>query len=427
LNHRFEIKGLHKKGQEISIELSLSSINTEYGTEFTAFVRDLTEQKKAEGIVHQLSLAVEQSPNSIVITNIDAEIEYVNRTFLITTGYEKAEVLGKNPRIFSAKKTPASTYKILWETLAQGNIWKGELINRRKDGSEYIALAIISPVRQKDGKITHYLAIKEDISEKKRAEIELGIAAIAFESNEGILVTDANQEILRVNKAFSKITGYSPEEVIGKTPKILQSNRQAASFYQVTLKALNEKGVWQGEVWLQNKQGNDYPIWITITARKNNQHEITHYVAMFTNITDFKAAEEEIKRLAYFDPLTKLPNRRKLLERLNDGLARCTREQSELAVLMLDLDRFKAVNDNFGHLSGDELLQQVAQRIKQRLRKTDLLARLGGDEFVILLEDIKESNNAARIAEEIIECLKIPFQLSKAQGVCIGASIGISL
>ncbi len=427
LKRRFEIEGLHKKGQEIPIELSISSVNTARGVELTAFIRDLTEQKKAEGMVNQLSLAVEQSPSSIVITNIDAEIEYVNRAFLMTTGYEEAEVLGKNPRIFSAKKTPASTYKMLWETLTQGHIWKGELINRRKNGNEYIELAIISPVRQKNGKITHYLAIKEDISEKKQAEIELGIAAIAFESNEAILVTDAKQKILRVNKAFTKMTGYLPEEVIGKTPEILQSSRQADTFYQMTLNTLNKQEVWQGDVWLQNKQGHDYPAWLTITARKNNQHEITHYVAMFTDITAFKAAEEEIKQLAYFDPLTQLANRRKLLEQLENSIARCTREQSELAILMLDLDRFKAVNDNFGHLAGDELLQQVAQRIQQRLRKTDLLARLGGDEFVILLEDIKASNNAARIAEEIIKCLKKPFQLSKAEGVCIGVSIGISL
>lgn len=427
INSCFQISGLHRQGYEFPIEMSMSSVNTANGIEFSAFIRDLTEQKQTEETLQKLSLAVEQSPNSIIITDNKANIEYANKTFLKTTGYKINEIIGKNTRILSAKKTPKKTYHALWNQLKQGKTWQGELINRRKDGSEFTELAHISPVRQKSGKITHYLAIKEDITEKKQAEIELGIAAIAFESQEGIMVTDALNRILRVNQSFTKITGFSANDVIGKTPNILNSGRQGQSFYLAMWESIFNKGTWQGEIWNRHKDGTIYPEWLTITARKDAENIITHYVAIFTDITEFKAAEEKIKHLAYYDPLTLLPNRRKLLDRLDHGVAKCLREDTKIALLMLDLDRFKMVNDNFGHLAGDELLQQVARRINKRIRETDLLARLGGDEFVVLLEDIHHPDDAARIAEEIVLDLSKPFQLNKANDIQIGASIGISL
>jgi len=188
-----------------------------------------------------------------------------------------------------------------------------------------------------------------------------------------------------------------------------------------------QTGSWQGEIWNRHKQGMIYPEWLTITARKDENDKITHYVAIFTDITEFKAAEEKIKHLAYYDPLTQLANRRKLLDRLEHCVSMSLREGTRLALLMLDLDRFKAVNDNFGHLAGDELLQLVAKRINKRLRNTDLLARLGGDEFVVLLEDINHPDDAGRIAEAIVLELEKPFTLGKTNEVHIGVSIGISL
>jgi len=427
INTRTESEALRKNGTEFPIELSVSPVQTTNGVEFSAFIRDLSENKKAEDTLRKLSLAVEQSPSSILITDLDANIEYTNQAFLKTTGYTFDEVVGKNPKIFSANKVPKQSYQNMWKQLLNGKTWQGELINQRKDGSEYIELALISPVRQKNGEITHFLAIKEDITEKKQAEIDLGIAAIAFESQEGIMVTDANNKILRVNKSFTKITGYSIDEVIGKQPNILNSGRQGKLFYLEMWKTIVSRGSWQGEIWNRHKRGTIYPEWLTITARKDENNQITHYVAIFTDITEFKAAEEKIKHLAYYDPLTQLANRRKLLDRLEHGLAMCNREGTKLALLMLDLDRFKSVNDNFGHLAGDELLQQVASRIKNRLRETDLLARLGGDEFVVLLEDISHPDDAARVADEIVTTLAKPFNLTKANNVQIGTSIGISL
>jgi len=427
ISSRMEVDALNKNGHEFPVELSISSVNTANGMEFSAFIRDLSDIKEKEVLLSKLSLAVAQSPSSIIITYVNANIEYANQSFLNITGYEIDEIMGKNPKILSSNKTPKTTFDDLWGHLNSGKTWQGELINKRKDGSEYIESALISPIRQANNEVTHYLAIKEDITEKKQAEIELGIAAIAFESQEGIMVTDAENKILRVNKSFTEITGYSIEEVLGKQPTLLNSGRQDSYFYSVMWNKIIQTGSWQGEIWNRHKKGMIYPEWLTITARKDENDKITHYVAIFTDITKFKAAEAKIKHLAYYDPLTQLANRRKLLDHLNHAVSLSIREGTTLALLMLDLDRFKAVNDNLGHLAGDELLQLVAERISKRLRTTDLLARLGGDEFVVLLEDITHPDDAARIAEFIVLELEKPFILGKTNEVHIGVSIGISL
>jgi len=276
-----------------------------------------------------------------------------------------------------------------------------------------------------------------DVTEQKQAEAELRIAATAFESQEGMSITDANQTILKINKAFTRITGYSPEEVIGKTHAMLNSGRQDGHFYSVLQHTLKQDGYWEGEIWNRRKNGEIYPQWLNITTVSDANNQITNYVAAFTDITKDKEAEETIHNLAYYDPLTALPNRRLLWERLKHGIEVERRDGKQLALLMLDLDRFKAVNDSMGHLAGDELLQQVAARIKARLRDVDMVARLGGDEFIVLLEDITHPEDAARVAEDIVADLSKPFQLLKNNSACpdpelsrkvrIGASIGISL
>ncbi len=389
--------------------------------------RNITKRKKAEDELNKFSLAVEQSPCAIIITDLNAKIEYTNAAFTLTTGYSLEEVLGLTPNILNAGKTPKSVFKELWKTIKQGEMWRGELINRRKNGEEYVELALITPVRELNGEISHYLAIKEDITERKRLEIEQRIAAIAFESQEGIAITDANNVIIRINHAFSAITGYSSEEVVGQTPKILKSGQHDAEFYQKMWKKLLHNGSWQGEIWNRNKSGEIYPEWLAITAVKDDEGKTTHYVASLVDITEYKIAEEKIKLLAFYDPLTGLANRRKLSERLDHSISMCDREDMQLAVLMMDLDRFKIVNDTLGHLAGDELLKQVGQRITARLRATDMVARLGGDEFVVLLEDINHQEDAARIATEIVADLSLPFELSQNDDVRIGASIGIAL
>ncbi|MGJ0514881.1 MAG: EAL domain-containing protein [Methylomicrobium sp.] len=254
------------------------------------------------------------------------------------------------------------------------------------------------------------------------------IDAIAFEwSQKAIVITDANHVILRINKAFTDSTGFTPEDVVGQNISLLNSGRHEDAFYQAVQENVDRNGNWQGEIWERCKSGELYLSWLFITAVKNFSGAILYYVGMRIDITDRKAREEEITRLAFYDPLTKLPNRLLLTNRLKHCIDVEQRSGQNLALLMLDLDRFKAVNDRLGHMAGDELLQQVAERITKRLRNVDMVARLGGDEFIILLENINHPQDASRVAEEIIKELSKPFTLSQTHDVWIGASIGISL
>jgi diguanylate cyclase (GGDEF)-like protein/PAS domain S-box-containing protein len=268
---------------------------------------------------------------------------------------------------------------------------------------------------EENGSIVH-LAVTRDITERKLAEAELRIAEIAFESQEGILVTDANSKILRVNKAFTNITGYSAEEAIGQTPKLLSSGKQDKAFYNAMWSSITALGEWEGEIWNRRKTGEIYPEHLTITAVKDATGTLCNYVATLTDITMSKAASDEIKSLAFYDPLTKLPNRRLLLDRLRQSLITHARSRQRGALLFIDLDHFKTLNDTLGHDVGDLLLQQVAERLINCVREGDTVARLGGDEFVILLENLSDKlfDAAAQtelIGNKILINLNQPYQL----------------
>ena len=229
-----------------------------------------------------------------------------------------------------------------------------------------------------------------DITERKRSEEALRIAATAFESQLGMTITNADRVILQVNKAFTEITGYTAQDAIGQNPRILGSGRHDATFYVSMWDSIARNGSWQGEIWNRRKNGEVFPEWLTITAVKNDAGLATHYVATFSDITSRKTAQDEITSLAFYDPLTRLPNRRLLMDRLVQTLASGSRHDRKSALLFVDLDNFKTLNDTLGHASGDQLLQQVAHRLSACVREGDTVARLGGDEFVVMLEDLSE-------------------------------------
>jgi diguanylate cyclase (GGDEF)-like protein/PAS domain S-box-containing protein len=245
---------------------------------------------------------------------------------------------------------------------------------------------------------------------------EFRIAATIFESQEGMFITDANSVIVRVNKAFTRITGYAAEDVIGQKPKILRSGRQDKAFYSTMWRSIYKTGAWEGEIWNRRKNGQVYPEYLTITAVKDTRGIVSNYVAMLTDITKSKAASNEIQNLAFYDPLTSLPNRRLLTDRIKQALAGCTRRHESGAVLLLDLDYFKTLNDSLGHDVGDLLLQQVAKRISGCISKGDTAARIGGDEFVVLLEDLsgqelEAASQTEVIAQEILYALNQAYHL----------------
>jgi diguanylate cyclase (GGDEF)-like protein/PAS domain S-box-containing protein len=267
-----------------------------------------------------------------------------------------------------------------------------------------------------------------DISKQKANDDYLRQAAAMFESaREGVMVTDAQAKILVVNRAFSELTGYSAAEVLGQVPQLLKSGRQDLAFYQAMWTEITHKGYWHGEIWNRRKNGEVYSQMLSISAVRNERQQVTHYVGVFSDVSLLKDAVDRLDYLAHHDPLTDLPNRLLLFARMEHCIEVSSRERKSAALLMLDLDRFKDVNDCFGHLAGDELLQQVANRLTSRLRGVDTVTRLGGDEFALLLEDLSHPQDAARVATEIIEALSEPWRLSNGAEVRIGVSVGISL
>jgi diguanylate cyclase (GGDEF)-like protein/PAS domain S-box-containing protein len=259
--------------------------------------------------------------------------------------------------------------------------------------------------------IVAVLAVVHAVRDAQAKAADLRIAATAFESLEGISITDAEGTILRVNRAFTKITGYSAAEVVGGTHRVLKSGRHVAAFYVDMWQTLLAEGAWQGEIWNRRKNGEAYPEWLSITTVKGPGGQVTHFVGTFTDITLRKAAEDEIKQLAFFDQLTRLPNRRLMLDRLAQALASSARHGRHGALMLIDLDNFKTLNDTLGHAVGDQLLIEVAARLKSSVREGDTVARLGGDEFVVLLEDLDENAHAAVQAEYV--AYKIQTQLGR--------------
>lgn len=252
--------------------------------------------------------------------------------------------------------------------------------------------------------------------ERKMVEQNLQIAAIAFESQEGMLVTDANRMILRVNRAFTNITGYTEDEIIGKHPGMLSSGRHDMDFYASMWESIVDTGSWEGEVWNRRKNGENYPAHLTFTAVKGRNGLTVNYVATLVDITLRKSAEEKIQHLAYYDSLTGLPNRRLLMDRLSQALVSSARGKGNGVILFLDLDHFKTLNDTLGHDVGDLLLKQVAERLTTCVREGDTVARIGGDEFIIMLEGLSHSvfeaaTQAEFICEKILNVLSQSYQL----------------
>ncbi|HEX5364752.1 MAG TPA: EAL domain-containing protein [Gallionella sp.] len=257
----------------------------------------------------------------------------------------------------------------------------------------------------------------QDITEQKKIEAELRIAATAFEAQEGMMITDADNRILRVNTAFTHITGYSAQEVVGQYPGMLSAGRYAADFYAAMWESINSKGSWEGEIWNRRKNGETYPEYLIITVVKDGAGTVTNYVATFNDITASKAAADEIKNLAFFDPLTRLPNRRLLLDRLRHALLSSAHSARHGALLFIDMDNFKTLNDTLGHHMGDLLLQEVAQRLLTCVREGDTVARLGGDEFVVVLEELSNAqmeaaSQAESVIEKILDKLNQPYKIS---------------
>ncbi|GGO82423.1 GGDEF domain-containing protein [Marinobacterium nitratireducens] len=278
-----------------------------------------------------------------------------------------------------------------------------------------------------DGQPLRVVGTHTDITRLKEAEQKLRQASIIFESTqEGFMITDGEQRILAVNPAFSRITGYSEAEVLGDTPRLLRSGRQGPEFYRELWRELNDTGGWCGEIWNRAKDGRVYPQLLTLNAVRDEQGRVSNYIAVMSDISQLRRTEQELEHLAHHDPLTGLPNRVLLRARMEQLMPVADREGLHLAVLCLDLDRFKHINDSLGHQAGDDLLCQVAQRLMSVVRAEDTVSRSGGDEFLVLMAELRDIHTATLMAARLNRVLEQPFHV-RGQELFVNASIGISL
>ncbi len=402
---------------------------------FQNMQRDLVAHKRAAEELHrseeQFRRLSQISPVGIFHADAHGACTYVNERWCEITGLTLEASLGPGWMQALHREDRERTLALWRETMSVRQYVHMEWRMQKPDGSAYWALGGATTELDSQGNVLGYIGIVNDITERKQIEEELRIAAIAFESQEGMVVTDTDGIILRVNQAFTALTGYGAEEAIGQTPKLLRSGRHDAAFYQKLWDTLKSQRYWQGEIWNRRKNGKIYAEWLTISAVTSPDGQTTHYVGTFSEITQNSEAEAEIHRLAYYDALTQLPNRRLLQDRLGQALLVARRSSRCGAILFLDLDNFKILNDTRGHEIGDMLLLEVARRLHACLRGSDTVARLGGDEFVVLLEDLSKSVTEASaqsrlLGDKLLEAIAQPYRLKGIEYHCTG-SIGISL
>ena len=268
-------------------------------------------------------------------------------------------------------------------------------------------------------------SLRNELSERKKIEAGARLAATVFDSvDTAVLVTDKDARIIKVNPAFTEITGYTAEEAIGKSPNILSSGSHSKAFFKEMWASLNTTGSWQGEISNRRKNGEYYIEWLSINAVRDTEGNVNNYVSLFTDISERKAAENHLHNLAHYDALTGLPNRILLADRLQQAIVAARREKSLMALMFIDLDKFKPVNDTHGHNIGDLLLKEVSRRIQECLRESDSAARVGGDEFVVLLPNVEEQADAVAVGEKIRHALNQPFMISDKH-LEISSSIGV--
>jgi len=425
----------------------ISSMNAEHWAAFMNVVNDTYHQVDRErrllenaievtaqeltGVNKQLQLFIENAPTGIVMLDAQMRYLYASRRWLEDRKLVGIDIIGKShyelsPNISDDKK------QIHQKCLLGESASCDEDRIIYSDGSFGWVRWEVKPWMDAEGKVGGLIIFSEDITSRKHAEEELRIASVAFQSSDGMIVTDQRGNILRVNSAFEKISGYSADELVGKNTSLFKSPEyHDEAFYRNLWEAVVTEGRWEGSVWNRNKEGRTLPVWLSISAVKGLDGTHTHYIGIYSNASDPREAERRILELAYYDPLTNLPNRRLLLDRLNQARIAATRNHVYGAILIIDIDRFKSINDTRGHDMGDQVLLAMAQSLRSNLREMDTAARLGGDEFIVLIPDLgSNAENAMHalnlIAEKLHKSISEPVNLNGILHTTT-ASIGITL
>ncbi|MBU1235491.1 MAG: PAS domain S-box protein [Gammaproteobacteria bacterium] len=392
---------------------------------------DTTERKQFEenlAASEQLFRAlVENSPDFIARYDRKLRRAYVNPALQRIFTTPPAETLGKPPTSKSPLVDPADYMLKLQRALDSGQECSGELAYRDLQGGLHWGTMRAVPEFDANGVATSVLAITRDITDRVRNEERLRLAASVFAtSQEGILISDRENHIIDVNPAFTQLTGYTREEALGRDPGFLGDGRQGREFYAGMWQSINATGLWQGELWNRRKNGEAFAVLLSIIAVRDERGRLRHYVGAFSDISMIKAHEADLDRIAHYDVLTGVPNRRLLGDRLEQAIAHTRRHGKNLAVCYLDLDGFKPINDQFGHEGGDRLLVEIARRLQSMSRADDTVARLGGDEFVLLWNDVGAEAECYQALDRILEEVSAPMLLDGVP-ISVSASVGVTL
>jgi len=378
----------------------------------------------------RLRAIIDNSPIGIWFTDTDGRYQFVNKTFCNIAGIEEEDMLN----------TPSSNLaELLGSEIAQ-NCLDSDTAALAQD-FPYVSYEIISrlnaaptlleitKVKLKDtqGKVVGLIGISKDITNQRQQEDDLRLANIVYQNSaEAMMITNIENQIIAINPALSEITGYSKNELIGKNPKIFSSGKQSPQFYQLMWAEIKRTGTWQGEIYNTRKDGSDYPEWLSINTIYDDDGKVFRRIALFSDITEKKKKDALILRQANYDSLTDLPNRRMFIDRLEQQIKVAHRKKQKFALIFIDLDKFKDVNDTRGHAYGDALLIEAGKRITHCVREVDTVARLGGDEFTIILSDLTDIYNVEAICQKVLLALSKPFNLSKMV-TYITASLGVTI
>lgn len=427
--HHFQTVRLHKDGTALNISVTISPIYDQHGTIVGAskVARDITEYMRLYSEAQRYQAIVQSSDDAIISKSMNGIITSWNPGAQAMFGYSAEEMIGQPMLVLLPADRQDEEAAILSRLRRGEKVEHFETLRVCKNGHLIEVSVTISPIFDQYGTVIGASNIARDITDKKQAEARLELTSRVFtNTNEAIVITDAFGIIIEVNEAFSSISGYARDDVIGRPPTMFHSSRQGPEIMVAMLDSLDKYGRYQGELWSRRKNGESYAGYVKVSIVRDAANNVQNYVALFADITSLRIKQEELEHLAHFDALTDLPNRILLSDRLHQAMALSQRSGKSLAVLYLDLDGFKDINDEYGHNAGDEMLIAVSHNMKAALRNVDTLARIGGDEYALVLADVQGPHQCGCMVERILRACAEPVVI---QGNLLrkSASIGVTI
>ena len=423
--HSFIFQHRLRSGEVRDVEVYSTPMQINQESVLLSVIHDITERLAAERKLRISDQALMAISQGVVVTSALGEIVSVNNAFSDITGYSADEVLGKPCKFLQGTHTDGATIESIRALQQAGQDFDGEILNYRKNGQSFWNAMTITRMFDQHGTVSHFIGIMRDVTEHKKTQQRLQLAANVFTfASEGIMITRPDGTIVEVNAAFTAITGYSQDEVVGNKPEMLGSAQRDHTFFRAMQAQLDTEGRWQGEVWNRRKTGESYAVMLNVSTVRNSKNEVDYFVALYTDITTRKHQEQQLVHSAHYDALTGLANRVLFAQRLSQAIAHAAHSQKMLALVYLDLDGFKSVNDTYGHEAGDVLLISVARRMQDVLREGDTLARIGGDEFVAVLVDLTAPEDSLPVMQRMLHAASLAVSVHGGQQVQVSASVG---